>query len=216
MDTLQYVTLNNRKITALPFFLKAVIEADRDLKAQGIGLDDQHPGLILGATETSSWRSEVLQKQLLNKGLSKTMTSNHRRGVAIDVYPDIPYVRRIEATMRKHQLVNDLGDWDQVHFNWISNAHSWSYPIINQLPSFLKEFSMEPFEGFIIQLTEPGVACAGAFAFVQGGKKRIVTKNRMAEFAVTILIRLLSGTEHIQSKGLDKKTWDSIPDGEKF
>ena len=138
---LQYIDLNGRRIIALPFFLEAILKIDADLKCQGIGLDTKK-GLICGAVETSSWRSEALQKQLYNKGASKTMFSNHRRGVALDIFPDRKYIERIDATMEKYGLKNDLGDWDFGHYNWISNAHCWSYDIINTQPLFLREFSI--------------------------------------------------------------------------
>lgn len=215
MENLQWTNINGRKAVALPFLLRAALDADAELKSLGIGLDAQHPGLILGDPTTSTWRGEALQAQLLAKGATKTMTSNHRRGVALDVYPDRAYVARIAQTMRKHGLVNDLGDWDLVHFNWVSNAHSWSYPIINELPGFLNQFSMSTFEGFILQLTQPGVPGSGGFAFVEAGHKRHVSKGRMAEFATGMLVRLLAG-EHIRAKGVNKADWDAIPDGDDF
>ena len=212
---LKFTIINGRKIIARAFYLEALLKAHEELVAANIGVAG-HLGFVLGAEETSSWRSLALQTQLIAKGLSKTLYSNHRRGVGVDCYPDMIYVERIKPIMVKHGLVNDLGDWDRVHFNWISNLHSWSYAIVNELPGFLNEFSMNTFEGFILQETEHGFpGISGSFAFVEAGKKRHVRKDRLAEFATGMLVRLLAG-EHIQAEGVNKAVWDSIPDGDNF
>ena len=151
-----------------------------------------------------------MQEQLLAKGLTRTLASNHRRGTAVDVFPDLDYVKKIIPIMKKHNLVNDLGAWDQVHFNWSSNSTAMSYPIFNELPLLLKEFSMNEYENHIIQLTEPNVPESGMFALVLGGVKRKVGKSRMAEAAMTVLFR------GMQPSAVNKKLWDSIPDGKPF
>jgi len=146
---LEYAVINGRKIIARRFFLEALLNAHREIEAAGIGVAG-HLGFVLSGEETGSWRSETTQKQLLARGASKTMASNHRRGVAVDCFPDRAYIEKIRPFMNKYKLVNDLAPWDAVHWQYVSNAHCWSYEIINELPGFLNEFSMDNYEGFIV------------------------------------------------------------------
>lgn len=228
---LQFAMINGRKVIALPFFLEALQKADADLKAQGIGYGT-HPGLVVAGEETCSWRSLALQKQLVAKGASKTLYSNHRRGTACDVVADWAYIGKIAPTMKKYGLVNDLAyakyvngvitavsatklagyvGWDGGHFNWQSNLKAGESPIVDVAPVILKEFSMHPYEGKIVQMSEGGYeGLSGAFAYIDGGKKRIIQdKSRGWKALATINV--------IRDKtGLTKAAWDAIPTGNDF
>lgn len=227
---LQYTIINGRKIIGLPPFLEALNKAHEELKAQGIGYG-KTLGLVTAGEETCSWRSLALQKQLVARGASKTLDSNHRRGTACDVAADWDYIKRIATTMKKHGLINDLAyakysagkiiatssvqlagytAWDGGHFNWQSNSKAASFPIIDVAPALLKEFSMQDYNEHLIQITEPGVTDTGTFALVIGGKKRIVSKDRKADASLTVLMR------GMKSAGVTKKDWDAIPTGEAF
>lgn len=224
----QYTVINGTKIVARRFVLEALTKAHNELTKLGIGANGKK-GLVFAPELTASWRSEVLQRQLVNKKASKTMYSNHRSGTAIDVFGNWNYINAIKKTMNKYGFVNDLAyvsrdwkiaddsldaetpiPWDGGHFNWGSNAIARSYQIVNALPALLKEFSMENYENHLIQLTEPGVTDSGAFALVLGGKKRPVTKDRKADAVLTVLMR------GMVPSAVNKATWDSIPTGDNF
>lgn len=222
---LQQTTINGQKIVALPVYLEALTKAHAELVALGIGYGRQK-GFVLSSETTGSWRSLVLQKQLVAKGASKTLYSNHRRGTAVDCAADWDYIKRIAPTMKKHGLINDLAyingnqtsslplpgykAWDGGHFNLKSNAEASKYPIIDVAPTILKEFSMQDYNEHLIQLTEPGVPGSGSFALVIGGKKRLVIKTRLPEALATYIMR------DMKKAPVSKTEWDAIPDGETF
>jgi len=207
---LKYSIINGRKIIALPFYLEALLKADKDLKSLNIGISGKM-GFIPAGEETASWRSETLQKQLVAKGASQTMYSNHRRGTAVDCYPDKAYCDRIAPIMKRYGLVNDLGpvigDW--VHWNWMSNTEAQKYSIINE-QLIIKEFSMDKYDNYVIQMTEPSVEGSGTFALVYGGEKHIVTEKRTGHAALTVISRKMIYAP------LTKEVWDSIPTGKNF
>lgn len=205
----QWTEINGVKLIARRFYLEALTKAHDELVLRGIGVAGKI-GFVPSGSVTASWRSLKLQKQLVAKGASKTLLSNHRRGVAVDCYPDRPYTERIRPVMEKNNLVNDLRPWDAVHWNYKSNKHSWGYKMVDSLPPNLKEFSMQEYDNYFIQ----DVQGDGGFALVYGGKKHIVNtkkkKNRLAEANATAFIRGMTPA------ALTKEAWDSIPTGEDF
>lgn len=221
---LQSVTINGRKIVALPVLLEALTKAHEELVAQKIGYKDKL-GFVLSEETTGGWRSLALQKQLVAKGASKTLYSNHRRGSAIDCAADWDYIKRIRPTMNKYGLVNDLAyikgsqtdddpipggvPWDGGHWNLGSNSHAQSFPIIDE-QALIKEFSMQDLNETFIQLTEPGVTESGSFALVIGGHKRVVASKRLAEALATAHIR------NMKFAAVNKATWDKVPSGDNF
>lgn len=221
---LQSLTINGRKIIGLPVFLEALQRAHDELVALKIGYGDKL-GFVLSSETTGSWRSLALQKQLVAKGASKTLFSNHRRGTAADCAADWDYIKRIRPTMNKYGLVNDLAyikgsktsddqlpgyvAWDGCHFQLTSNSAASKYPIIDE-QALIKEFSMASFNECLIQLVEAGVTDSGAFALVIGGKKRIVAKERLAQALATVLIRKM------KAEPVSAEQWAKIPNGEAF
>lgn len=221
---LQQVTINGMKIVALPMMLDALVKAHDDLVAQGIGFGGK-PGFVLSNEINGSWRSLAMQKQLVAKGASKTLYSNHRRGTAVDCAADWPYIKKIRPTMNKYGLVNDLAylkgnmadddqlpgyvPWDGGHWNFGSNSHAQSFPIIDE-QALIKDFSMADFNECLIQLVEAGVTDSGAFALVIGGKKRVVPKERLAQALATVMIRKM------KAEPVNKTQWDAISTGESF
>lgn len=212
------------KIVALPIFLGALQKAHDELVTLGIGYNGKL-GFVLSNDLNGSWRSLTMQKQLVAKGASKTLYSNHRRGTAVDCAADWDYVERIAPTMKKYGLVNDLAyikgnktsdvklsgyvGWDAGHWNYGSNSEAGKYPIINE-QALIKEFSMTNFNECLIQLVESGVSESGAFALVIGGKKRLIPKERLAQALATVLIRKM------KAEPVNKKQWDAISTGEIF
>ena len=221
---LQQTTINGRKIVALACMLEALTKVHAELVALGIGYKN-FVGFVLSEEITGGWRSLALQKQLVAKGASKTLYSNHRRGSAIDCAADWDYIKRIRPTMNKYGLVNDLAyikgnvtdddpiaggvPWDGGHWNFKSNAEAMAFPIIDEAP-LIKEFSMLDYNDHLIQLTELGVTESGSFALVLGGKKRVVSSKRLPEALATYIIR------DMKKAAVNKKTWDSIPSGDNF
>lgn len=228
---LQYIHLNGRKVIGLPFFLKALLKAHEDLTRQGVSYGNT-VGLVPAGEETASWRSLTLQKQLVAKGASKTLVSNHRRGTAMDVVANWDYIKRIAPTMKKYSLINDLAyakyqngrivatsdlprtgytTWDGGHFQWQSNQKAMGFPIIDEVPVLLTQFSMNPYENKIIQLSEAGYPGeSGSFALVVDGHKRLINdKSRGWKALATIEVRK-------NKTGLTKAAWDAIPSGDEF
>lgn len=127
--------------------------------------------------------------------------------------------------MNKYGLVNDLAyikgnvtdddpiaggvPWDGGHWNYKSNAAAMTFHIIDEAP-LIKEFSMIDYNEHFIQLTEAGVTDAGSFALVIGGKKRVVTSNRLPQALATYIIR------DMKKAAVNKATWDLIPSGDNF
>ncbi len=210
----QSTVINGRRLVARRFFLEALSKAHAEIVSAGIGIAG-HLGFVPSNEETGSWRSLATQTQLVAKGASKTLWSNHRRGVAVDCAwsgdaQTRKYLLDIAPFMNKHGLFNDLAPWDAVHWQWKSNAASNSFPIANELPGIIPQFSMQEYDNHLIQLTEAGVADSGSFALVYGDRKHAVTKDRLAAASLTVLMR------GMVPAAVDKKTWDSIPSGDNF
>lgn len=224
----QFTIINGTKIIARRFVLEAITKAHEELVRLKIGANGKL-GFIVGPERTASWRSEALQRQLLNQGASKTMLSNHRSGTAIDCFANWNYINAIKPTMNKYGLFNDLAyvsrdwkiaddsldketpiPWDGGHWNWKSNAIARSYQIVNSLPALIKEFSMETYDNHVLQLTEAGVEGSGSFALVYGGKKHIVSKDRMSLAVMTAFMR------GMVPSAVNKAVWDSIQTGDNF
>ena len=203
---LQFTYINGRKIIARRFYLEALHKVHRELKEDQIGTNGT-TGFVLASETTGSWRRLATQKQLVAKGVSWTLYSNHRRGTAVDSFPDWTYIRKIQPVMEKYGLVNDLSKYgDGGHWNWISNEEAQKYPLINNLPDHMTEFSEERYDNHLIQDTED----TGTFALVYGGEKHVVEKARAGLASLTVLARQMPYAP------LTKKAWDSIPKGKKF
>lgn len=222
---LQYIILNGEKVIGLPAFLEALLKAHKELVQLRIGHGNKI-GFVPADETTCSWRSLIKQKQLVASGASKTLESNHRRGLAVDCVADWGYINKIAPVMRKYHLINDLAylngaltsadplpgyvAWDGGHWNYGSNKIAQGYPLIDVLPPILKEFSMNDYEGKLVQLVEAGFPGeSGSFALVLGGKKRRISNNRLAQALATLIVRK-------ENTGLAKKGWDELPDGENF
>ena len=217
---LQYTIINGRKIIARDFFLKALTLAHEDIVQAGIEWNGIS-GFVLANEETGSWRSEVMQKQLLAKGASKTLYSNHRIGTAVDCVPDWDYINHIKPFMNNYGLVNDLAEiwdakkgkmvpWDGGHWNWKSNKEAQQFDIISSLPLTLKQFSMNEYDGGVIFLAEPNFPESGSFAGVYDHEKHIISKERAGLAALHPLI----GAK--KAVAVNKLIWDSIPTGKTF
>ncbi len=226
-----FTFINGRKIIARRFFLEALTKAHDELEQLGIGFGDKK-GFVLSDEISGSWRSEAYQKQLVEKGSSKTMYSNHRRGTAVDCAADWPYINRIRSTMNKYELFNDLAyvgngrtdddkfpgssPWDGGHWNWKSNAEAQKYDIINKLPVTLNQFSMNQYDGQILFMAEAGQTESGTFAGVYPNsdthvlEKHIIKKERAGLAAIH---PLLGGKKAI---AVDLRTWNSIQTGKEF
>ena len=227
----QSVVINGTKLIARRFVLESLVKAHNELVSLGIGANGKL-GFVAAPERTASWRSEVLQRQLLNQGASKTMYSNHRCGTAIDCFANWNYIKAISPIMKKHGLINDLAyvskdwkviddsydaitsiPWDGGHYNWGSNAIARSYKIVNSLPSLIKEFSMNEFENHLVQLNAPGTPGSGAFALVVDGKRHeINTKDTGSVGRATFTIFMRG----MPSAPLTKDQWDAIPAGDTF
>lgn len=223
---LQVATINGRKVIALTCVLDALTKADAELKKLGIGYKGTL-GFVLSDETTGGWRSLALQTQLKARGASKTLNSNHRHGSAVDCAADWGYIKAIAPTMKKYGLINDLAyikgnktsdqpfpgavAWDGGHFNFGSNAKANAFPTIDVLPALLTEYSMQKYEGQIINLSEAGYpGLSGSFAFVQDGKKRVIQdKSRGWKALATLDVRKTGN-------GLTKAQWDAVPTGEDF
>lgn len=100
--------------------------------------------LILKVPEaivTWGWRSKEQQAEMVKKGTSKTMDSNHRRGVAFDIWN----WQQVEKKMKALGFVNDLKPWDPGHFTpGGEEAARKKYKIIDSLPKDLQEYKEKP------------------------------------------------------------------------
>ena len=224
---LQYAFFNGERVVELPFFLEALTKTHEELTKLGIGHGGKL-GFVPADETTCSWRSLVSQKQLVAKGASKTLYSNHRRGTAVDCVADWDYIKKIAPTMKKHGFVNDLAywnketgqtspsqlpgyvAWDGGHWNWMSNAHAAEYIVRDELPLIFDEFSMDKFDNMILQLTEAGVTESGSFAAVYRGEKHIIRKDRAGLAALTKDLR------GMKMQPVNKADWDSVPNGSDF
>jgi len=76
---------------------------------------------------THGWRSKEEQAEMVKKGVSKTLDSNHRRGVAYDIWN----WKEMEGEMKKIGFINDLKPWDPGHFTPGGEAHARkTYPVL--------------------------------------------------------------------------------------
>lgn len=226
-----FTIINGRKIIARRFYLEALIKAHNDILVAGITLNDKL-GFHLSDETSGSWRSEAYQRQLVEKGASKTMYSNHRRGTAIDCAADWAYIKKIRPHMNRHGLFNDLAyikgaqtdddqfpgsvPWDGGHWNWKSNVEAQKYDIINKLPITLNQFSMNQYDGQILFMAQEGLPESGAFAGVFPNRetheieKHLIKKERAGLAAIHPIL----GAK--RAVPVDKATWDSIPSGKDF
>lgn len=224
---LNYAIFNGIKVVALPFVLEALTRAHEELVRTGVTYN-QKLGFTPAGEVTASWRSLTLQKQLVAKGASKTLYSNHRRGTAVDAAADWNYINKISPILKKYGLVNDLAylnkstgatsakplpgyvPWDGGHFNWQANEIAADYEIIDEAPLVIKQFSMNQYDNKILFLAEKGVPGAGSFAAVYGGEKHIITPEHAGEAAIHPQV----GAQ--KALPVTKATWDSIPTGHNF
>lgn len=231
MDELMFTVINGRKVVARRFLLEALTKAHEEIVFAGIGHGDKQ-GFVLSDETSGSWRSEAYQRQLVERGASKTMYSNHRRGTAVDCAADWGYIRKIRPIMNKHGLFNDLAyigngkadddqfagsvPWDGGHWNWKSNVEAQAFDIINKLPATLNQLTMSQYDGQILFMAEEGFPESGSFAGVYPNRethaleKHHIKKDRAGLAAIH---PLLGGKKAI---AVDKRTWDSIPSGSDF
>lgn len=87
----------------------------------------------------SSWRSLEEQKVLFSQGKSKTLMSNHRRGLAVDVIN----WKEVESKMNKLGLINDIS-WDKNHFTLGGESVAAKEVVYDTLPKNLKEYLYLP------------------------------------------------------------------------
>lgn len=201
---LKYTIIDNKKVILLPEMLERVLAAKADIEAAGMTLE-------LQGESTCSWRTNETQQQLVDKGVSWTLLSNHRRGTAIDVMADWDYIGKIEQIMYKHGLVNDLRQYgDGGHFNLLSNTHAGSYPIINELPANIPEFNMNQYEDNIIWETETTGPGSGRMAYIQNNLRREVTQERAG--LASLALQAAGG----KVVAVNKEIWDSFEEGESF
>ena len=226
-----FTFINGRKIIARRFYLEALTKAHEEIVKAGVSFGGKL-GFHLSDEITGGWRSEALQRQLYDKGSSKPMYSNHRRGTAVDCAADWGYIKKIRPYMNRQGLFNDLAyvngaytdddpfagskAWDGGHWNFKSNAIAQSYDIINKLPIILNQFSMFTYDGQIIFMAQEGLPESGSFAGVYPNRdtheleKHIIRKDRAGLAAIH---PLLGGKKAFP---VDKMTWDAIPTGAEF
>lgn len=108
----------------------------RDVIADELYLDrlTQVPEAIV----VSSWRSLAEQKLMVKNGKSKTLNSNHRRGMACDIVN----WKELQTKLRKVGLMNDI-TWDRNHYDYDSEAKATRFPLIDSLPKNLKEYKIK-------------------------------------------------------------------------
>jgi hypothetical protein len=212
--------LNGTKILMREIQLRQLLKAHEELVRLKIGVAGKM-GFVPAAETTASWRSLSLQRQLVAKGASMTLLSNHRRATAVDCYADWDYIDRIKATMNKYGFVNDLAyiknskgqwvKWDGGHWNWIGNSHASYYGLIDTLPALIKTVSMQEYENTVVQLTQPGFPDSGRFALVIEGSRHWIDTNNTKK---TLEALLTIGMAGMRPCPLTKAAWDSIPEGE--
>jgi hypothetical protein len=78
------------------------------------------------AIVVSSFRTLEEQKAIVAKGASKTLQSNHRRGMAVDCVN----WESIQDKMRAVGLINDIS-WDKNHFSYDGETKAAKYPLYN-------------------------------------------------------------------------------------
>ena len=89
------------------------------------------------AIVVSSWRSLAEQKVMVANGKSKTLNSNHRRGMACDIVNWNAV--GMQAKLREVGLMNDI-TWDRNHFAYDSESKATRFPLIDVLPKKLEEY----------------------------------------------------------------------------
>ena len=89
------------------------------------------------AIVVSSWRSLAEQKVMVANGKSKTLNSNHRRGMACDIVNWNAV--GMQAKLREVGLMNDI-TWDRNHFAYDSESKATRFPLIDALPKKLEEY----------------------------------------------------------------------------
>lgn len=230
-DILYKATINGTNIIARCFILDALLCAHAEAQSKGLSIG-KRKGLVFANEVTCSWRSATLQAQLVAQGASKTMWSNHRAGVAIDVYADWDYINKLAPIMKKYGLVNDLAywnkstgntsaiplpgyvAWDGGHFNWKSNTHANTYRIINEqliINSYTQSMIERQYEGLILWNVEGD----GGFALIKDGKRRVISEARAGKAALALEATAPADAER-KVIPVPKEVWDAIAEGEKF
>jgi hypothetical protein len=99
---------------------------------------------------TSGWRSKAEQAEMVKKGASKTMDSNHLRGCAYDIWN----WSEMEKEMRKLGFKNEIS-WDKGHFPLGGeDSARKNYKIISSLPKVLEEYKPKTVKNAPISSTE--------------------------------------------------------------
>lgn len=114
--------------------LKSYTQPDRKFggklyKARKVVVDEKFLERLKKVPEAiviSSFRTLEEQKAMVAKGASKTLKSNHRRGMAIDCVN----WEKIQDKMRAVGLINDIS-WDKNHFAYDGEAKAAKYPLYN-------------------------------------------------------------------------------------
>jgi len=114
--------------------LKSYIQPDRKFdgklyKARKVVVDEKLLERLKKVPEAiviSSFRTLEEQKVMVAKGASKTLQSNHRRGMAVDCVN----WESIQDKMRAVGLINDIS-WDKNHFAYDGETKAAKYPLYN-------------------------------------------------------------------------------------
>lgn len=183
--------------------LRQLLRAHQELIEKRVGVAGKIG--FLGNSELSAgWRSSTLQKQLVARGASEKMSSNHRRGVSVDSHADKAYIQTIEPTMNKFGFFRSKNRPN--HWNWISAKHCRQYPFIDHVPVVIENVSMYQYENTLIRFEDTGKV--KRYAIVRDGKKQII--NMKSKKALELLFDCYM--QGVRSEFVDKKTWESIPD----
>jgi hypothetical protein len=95
-------------------------------------------GLRIGATATSSLRTTQQQQELYDAYLkggpqaAKPGTSAHEKGLALDLYPDQAYIKKMKPIMEANGWAQNAGNNDLGHFEYVGKQN-------NQFDYFSKE-----------------------------------------------------------------------------
>jgi len=76
----------------------------------------------------SHWRSLKEQQEMVQRGASKTLLSNHRRGVAVDLIN----WEEMQDKMRAVGLINDI-PWDRNHYTIGGESRATLYPLLDSI-----------------------------------------------------------------------------------
>lgn len=102
------------------------------LRKEVIDLVHDIPGLII----YESYRTRSEQQKMVDTGRSRTLQSNHRRGVAIDVIN----WKEMQPILRSRGMINDIS-WDRNHYTLGGERKAArSFPILNIIRSQVREY----------------------------------------------------------------------------